>query len=61
MEAPTIWFESEAAATVGGMPSMINSGVIKKPPPTPNIPGKDAHDAAQPQNGDNIDRITGDW
>ena len=38
VEAPTIWLESEEAATVGGMPIIINSGVIRKPPPTPKIP-----------------------
>ena len=38
-EAPaTIWLESEAAATAGGMPTIINKGVSKKPPPTPKSP-----------------------
>jgi|GEM_PF-5999946 len=40
VEAPTIWLESEAAATVGGMPIMISSGVMRKPPPTPKMPDK---------------------
>src|SRR5208337_4211787 len=38
VEAPTIWLESEAAATVGGMPNIIRSGVIRNPPPTPKMP-----------------------
>ena len=38
MEAATIWLESEAAATVDGIPTMIRSGVMRKPPPTPNSP-----------------------
>jgi len=38
VDAPTIWFESEAAATVGGIPNIIRSGVIRKPPPTPKTP-----------------------
>jgi hypothetical protein len=27
-----------ATATAGGMPTRISSGVIRKPPPTPNMP-----------------------
>ena len=34
----TIWFASVATATAGGMPIKKRRGVIKKPPPTPNIP-----------------------
>ena len=34
----TIWFASVATATAGGIPIKKRSGVIKKPPPTPNIP-----------------------
>src|SRR5208283_3910420 len=34
----TIWQESEAAATVGGIPIIIRMGVSKNPPLTPNIP-----------------------
>jgi len=33
-----IWQESEAAATVGGIPIMIRMGVIRNPPLTPNSP-----------------------
>ena len=29
---------SEAAATTGGMPTIISMGVVRKPPPTPNKP-----------------------
>ena len=31
---------SDATATAGGIPRSISIGVIKKPPPTPNIPDK---------------------
>ena len=39
-EDPTIWFASDATAIAGGMPKKISNGVIKKPPPTPNVPDK---------------------
>ncbi len=32
------WGASVPTATAGGMPRKIKSGVIKKPPPTPNKP-----------------------
>jgi hypothetical protein len=38
VEAATIWLESEAAATVEGMPAMISRGVMRNPPPTPKRP-----------------------
>ena len=34
----TIWLASVATATAGGMPMKNRSGVIRKPPPTPNMP-----------------------
>ena len=34
----TIWLADVATATAGGMPMKNRSGVIRKPPPTPNIP-----------------------
>jgi hypothetical protein len=34
----TIWQESEAAATVGGMPIMMRMGVNRNPPLTPKSP-----------------------
>ena len=34
----TIWLASVATATAGGMPMKNKRGVIRKPPPTPNIP-----------------------
>jgi hypothetical protein len=34
----TIWFASVPTATAGGTPMKISSGVIRKPPPTPNRP-----------------------
>ena len=33
-----IWLAPVATATAGGMPISISSGVIRKPPPTPNSP-----------------------
>ena len=39
-EDATIWFASVATATGAGIPRKISSGVIKKPPPTPNSPDK---------------------
>ncbi|MBI5188781.1 MAG: hypothetical protein HZA07_06950, partial [Nitrospirae bacterium] len=38
VDAATIWFKPVAAAIVEGMPSIIRSGVIRKPPPTPKRP-----------------------
>jgi len=34
----TTWLAPVATATPGGTPISISSGVIRKPPPTPNIP-----------------------
>ena len=36
----TIWLAEVATATFVGMPININNGVIKNPPPRPNIPDK---------------------
>ena len=33
-----MWLATEATATAGVMPTKINSGVIRKPPPMPNMP-----------------------
>ena len=33
-----MWFASLPTATAGGIPLTINIGVVKNPPPTPNIP-----------------------
>jgi hypothetical protein len=33
-----MWQVTVAAATAGGMPMKISSGVVRKPPPTPNMP-----------------------
>jgi len=37
-EDPAMWFASLPTATAGGMPAKIKIGVVKNPPPTPNIP-----------------------
>ena len=33
-----MWLATEATATAGEMPTKINSGVIRNPPPIPNMP-----------------------
>ena len=33
-----MWQVTVAAATAGEMPMKIKSGVVRKPPPTPNMP-----------------------
>jgi hypothetical protein len=33
-----MWLATEATATAGAMPMKIKSGVIRKPPPMPNMP-----------------------
>ena len=33
-----MWLATEATATAGAMPMKISSGVIRKPPPIPNMP-----------------------
>ena len=33
-----MWLDTVATATAGSMPMKIRSGVIKNPPPIPNIP-----------------------
>ena len=34
----TIWFALVATATAEGIPARNSSGVMRKPPPTPNMP-----------------------
>ena len=38
MDDAVIWLRVVATATVEGMPVKTSSGVIRKPPPTPNMP-----------------------
>ncbi len=38
MEEAAIWLVTLATATAGEMPMKISSGVIRKPPPMPNMP-----------------------
>jgi hypothetical protein len=40
IDEATTWFAPVATATPGGTPTNSNSGVIKNPPPTPNMPDK---------------------
>ena len=39
-EEAAICADSVPTATAGGMPEKISSGVIRKPPPTPNSPDR---------------------
>ena len=39
-EEAAICADSVPTATAGGMPEKISSGVIRKPPPTPNRPDR---------------------
>ena len=43
-----IWLASVATATVGGTPAKIKSGVIRNPPPTPNMPDRNPTSAPIP-------------
>src|SRR6185369_17370894 len=38
MEEAVTWESVVATATVDGIPANTNNGVIRKPPPTPNMP-----------------------
>ncbi len=38
MEEAATWLDMLATATAGGMPRKTSTGVIRKPPPMPNIP-----------------------
>ena len=40
MDEAVTWLRVVATATVEGMPQNTSSGVIRKPPPTPNIPDR---------------------
>ena len=37
-EEAAMWLDTLATATAGEMPMKISSGVIRKPPPMPNMP-----------------------
>ncbi|MDF2999802.1 MAG: hypothetical protein K0R27_5439 [Xanthobacteraceae bacterium] len=37
-EEAAIWVDTLATATAGGTPRKMSSGVIRNPPPTPNMP-----------------------
>ena len=45
-----IWFASVATATAGGIPIKNSRGVIKNPPPTPNIPERIPTSPPSPNN-----------
>ena len=49
-EEATIRLVPVPTATVGGTPRKMRSGVIKKPPPTPNMPDKKPIAPPRPSN-----------
>ena len=49
-EAATIWLASVPTATAGVTPMKIRSGVIRKPPPTPNMPERKPTAPPMPSN-----------
>ena len=55
-----MWLATLATATAGAMPMKISSGVIRKPPPMPNMP--EMNPTASPMNEDeqDVDRQFGD-
>ena len=55
-----MWLATEATATAGAMPTKINSGVIRKPPPMPNMPDTKPDRRAHRQDEENVDRNVGD-
>ncbi|MGY4412899.1 hypothetical protein ACVWW4_004635 [Bradyrhizobium sp. LB7.1] len=55
-----MWLATEATATAGVMPMKIKSGVIRKPPPIPNMPGDEADRRAHRQHQEDVDRKIGD-
>jgi len=55
-----MWLATEATATAGAMPTKISSGVIRNPPPMPNIAGHETDRRAHRQDEENIDRDVGD-
>ena len=59
-EEATICADSVPTATAGGMPEKISSGVIRKPPPTPNMPGEKADRSAHGEEDEDVRRHLGD-
>ena len=55
-----MWLATEATATAGAMPTKIKSGVIRKPPPMPNMPDTKPTAAPIARMQKNIDRYVGD-
>ena len=49
-EVATVWLDWVATATAGGTPMKISSGVIRKPPPTPNRPDRNPTPPPRPSN-----------
>ena len=61
MEAATIWLESEAAATVDGMPTMIKQRGHEKAAPHAEQPGEKAHGPPQAKEKQDVDAVASQW
>ena len=55
-----MWLETVATETAGDTPRKINSGVIRKPPPMPNMPEITPTAKPDRQDDEDIDRQVGD-
>ena len=57
-DAAAIWFASLPTAMAGGTPAKINSGVIRNPPPTPNMPDRKPTPAPMPSRSSTLTDIS---
>ena len=55
-----MWLATLATATAGEMPMKISSGVIRKPPPMPNMPEMKPTASPMREDQENIDGQIGD-
>ena len=55
-----MWLGTLATATAGDMPRKISSGVIRKPPPMPNMPEMNPDRHAEADDDKDVDRQVGD-
>ena len=55
-----MWLATLATATAGEMPTKISSGVIRKPPPMPNMPEMKPTASPIAEDQENIDGQVGD-
>ena len=55
-----MWLDTVATATAGEMPMKMSSGVIRKPPPMPNMPGDESDRESHGEDQEDVDRQVGD-